>query len=245
MIDEKSKILLCEENENLGVIISEYLKSKNYIVDFFSDKEKAFECFVEIKHTLCILDLTLFHDDGFETADKIHEINPQSYIIFLVPKGLKTERSFVPNETFIPKPFSINDLMSVIKFKSRKFQKPVANTRKPYEPANITVYNIGDYIFEVQRRKLILNDQTIQLTTKESALLTMLCENTNTIIDRNFIIDKIWNYEGEFYGKSRTMDVYICKLRSYLSNDERVHLINIHNKGYKFIIPANKQNQAV
>lgn len=243
MIDEKSKILLCEENENLGVMMSEYLKSKNFHVDFFSNPKEAYESFIEIKHTICILDITLFQNDGFELIDKIHAVNPQTYIIFLTPKGVKTNRTYAPNETSVPKPFSINDLMSVMKFKSRNTQRSAKATKRIYEPINTTVYNIGNYVYEVQRRKLILNDQIIHLTSKESALLTILCENINTIIDRDFIIETIWNYEGEYYGKSRTMDVYVCKLRNYMKGDERVNLINIHGKGYKFIIPKQVQAQ--
>lgn len=240
MLDGKSKILLCEENENLGVIISEYLKSKNFHVDFFPDKEKAYESFTELKHDICILDSKLFQNDGFEMIDKMHENNPQLYIIFLSPKGAKTNRPYMPNETFIPKPFSINDLMSVMKFKTRSTHQNTKSYRKAYEPVNTTVHNIGSYRYEEQKRKLILNDHTKELTSKESALLTILCENPNTIIERDFIIEKIWNYDGDYYGKSRTMDVYICKLRNYLKGDERVNLINIHNKGYKLIVPAAK-----
>ncbi|MFT3753163.1 MAG: response regulator transcription factor [Paludibacter sp.] len=240
MLDEKSKILLCEENENLGVIISEYLKSKNFQVDLFFDREKAYESFIEIKHTICILDITLFENDGFELIDKIHETNPQSYIIFLSPKGAKATRPYVPNETYIPKPFSINDLMSVMKFKTRSTQRNTKGYKKIYEPANITVHNIGKFRYEEQRRKLILDDKTIDLTSRESALLTILCENPNTILERDFIIEKIWNYDGDYYGKSRTMDVYICKLRNYLRGDERINLINVHTKGYKLIIPTQK-----
>jgi len=240
MIDEKSKILLCEENENLGVIMSEYLKSKKFYVDLFLDRNAAYEYFVENKHTLCILDITLFNNDGFELIDKMHEISPQTYIIFLTPKGTKTDRAFNEKETFLQKPFSINDLVSVIKFKKRSNYAISRDTRRIYEPVNTTVYTIGKYSFEVQRRRLILNDKTIHLTSKESALLTMLCANANTIIDRAFIIDNIWNYEGEYYGKSRTMDVYICKIRNYLSGDQNVNLVNIHGKGYKFIIPVRK-----
>lgn len=240
MIDEKSKILLCEENENLGVIISEYLKTKNFNVDFFTNREEAYNSFIENKHTMCILDITLFRNDGFELIDKMHTVSPQTFIIFLIPRGVKTDRAYVEKETFLPKPFSLNDLTSIMKFKGRSNQSGTRDSRRTYEPVNTTVYNIGKYIYEVQRRRLILNDQTIRLTSKEAALLAILCENTNTIIDRNYIIERIWNYEGEYYGKSRTMDVYICKLRSYLKGDQSVNLINIHGKGYKFVISVPK-----
>jgi two-component system, OmpR family, response regulator len=241
MIDEKSKILLCEENENLGVMISEYLKSKNFNVDLFLDRDAAYKSFVENKHTMCILDITLFENGGLELIDKIHETSPQTFIIFLTPKSAKINRPYVEKETFLPKPFTINDLVSIIKFKSRNNnQGNSRDGKRLYEPVNTTVYNIGKYAFEVQRRRLILNDEAIYLTSKESALLTILCANANTIIDRAFIIDSIWNYEGEYYGKSRTMDVYICKIRNYLKEDTMVNLINIHGKGYKFIIPVPK-----
>ncbi|HET7732227.1 MAG TPA: response regulator transcription factor [Paludibacter sp.] len=243
MIDEKSKILFCEENENLGVLISEYLNSKNFNVDFFQDRDEAYKSFVEHKHTMCILDITLFINGGFELIDKIHAENPLTYIIFLIPKRVRIDRAFHEKETFLPKPFSINDLVSVIKFKSRSNPGKIKDTRRIYEPVNTTVYSIGKYSYEVQRRRLILNDDIIQLTSKESALLTILCENANTIIDRNVIIEAIWDYEGEYYGKSRTMDVYICKIRNYLRGDDNINLVNIHGKGYKFIIPVSKQAQ--
>ncbi|HEY6914093.1 MAG TPA: response regulator, partial [Paludibacter sp.] len=161
MIDEKSKILFCEENENLGVLISEYLNSKNFNVDFFQDRDEAYKSFVEHKHTMCILDITLFINGGFELIDKIHAENPLTYIIFLIPKRVRIDRAFHEKETFLPKPFSINDLVSVIKFKSRSNPGKIKDTRRIYEPVNTTVYSIGKYSYEVQRRRLILNDDII------------------------------------------------------------------------------------
>jgi DNA-binding response OmpR family regulator len=244
MTDNKLRILLCEEDENLCIMMGEFLKSKNFQVDLFFDTKSCYDAYIENKYSMCILDITLFDKDEFELVDKMHEFNPAVYIIFLTPKALKNiNRNNHRNEAYISKPFSIYDLISIIKMKHRLTNKTVNQVKfkkNEVQMNNTNVYEIGKYIFEVQRRQLIFNGQSKKLTGKESDLLTILVENANTIIERSFIIDKIWDYEGEYYSKSRSMDVYICKLRHCLENDPKINIVNIHGLGYNFIAPVNQ-----
>ncbi|MDD3322552.1 MAG: response regulator transcription factor [Paludibacter sp.] len=246
MKENAIKILLCEESEDLGVIISEYLKSKNYHVDFFTDAESGFKSFEKNKYALCILDIKLF--ENFELINKMHVINPESYILILLPKKyLLPDRKHEGNEGYLSKPFSVNDLASVIKIKNRNKNKRNHDKTKNIliEPKNLDVYQVGDYTFEVQRKQLILKDKTNKLTTKEAALLHLLAKNANSVTDRNIFIDTIWNYEGEYYSKSRSMDVYICKLRKQLEKDPNINIVNIHGKGYNMIAKVKKTDKSI
>ena len=240
MKENAIKILLCEKNEDLGVIISEFLKSKNYHVDFFTDAKSGYKSFEANKYALCILDIKLF--ENFELIDKMHSINPDSYILILLPKNYShPNRKSEGKEGFLSKPFSVNDLASIIKIKNKSIRYYDKNRSVILiEPKNFDVYQIGNYTFEVQRKQLKQNDKIIKLTTKEAALLLLLAENANSITDRNVFIDKIWNYEGEYYSKSRSMDVYICKLRKHLETDTNINIVNIHGKGYNLIAKVQK-----
>jgi len=98
---------------------------------------------------------------------------------------------------------------------------------------------IGNYKFEVQKFRLTINDRTMELTTKEASLLLLIVEHANSFVDRNYILEKLWKTSKEDYGAKRSMDVYLCKLRQYLKDDQDIYIINIHGKGYKFIAPVS------
>lgn len=235
-------ILLCEENEDLGVIVREYLNSKNYHVDLFTDVKSAMKSFEKNDYAMAVLDVKLF--DSFNQIDKMHKLHPDVYILLLLPKAYKLspERKNIEKEGYLQRPFSVSDLASIIKIKYRNKDKKGSDKVKgmKLEPKNVDTFEIGNYTFEVQRKQLIRDDKSVHLTNKEAELLHILAENANSITDRDIFINKIWNYEGEYYSKSRSMDVYICKLRRYLEKDSKINIVNIHGRGYNLIAPVRK-----
>ncbi len=242
MNENTLNILLCEGNEDLGVIIREYLNSKNYHADLFTDVKSAVSAFEKNNYSMSVLDIKLF--DGFDLINKMHEKDPDIYILLLLPKAytLPSERKNIEKEGYLYKPFSVSDLASIIKIKNRNKNRKNSDKSKGgrFEPKNTDIFEIGNYTFEVQRRQLIREDRSIRLTNKEAELLHILAEHANSITDRNVFIDKIWNYEGEYYSKSRSMDVYICKLRKHLEKDSKINIVNIHGRGYNLIAPVKK-----
>ncbi len=238
MDDDNLKILLLEENENLGVMMSDFLIRRNFQVSLMSDAKAGYDAFVEHKHKMCIIDFVLLGEDGFKLIDKMHELNRETYIIVLLPKSLKVERFYVENEIHLSKPFSIEDLVRIIKYKNRlkviRMSGSKAN-KNTFEPVEEKTYKIGKYTFEVHRRRLILNDQSCYLTAKESGLLAVIAENANTLVQRNTILERIWVNGNDAYRKARSMDVYICKLRKFLIDDPNLYLVNHHGVGYQMI----------
>lgn len=238
MSDDNFKILLLEENENLGVMMSDFLIRRNFRVDLISNAKAGFDSFIEIKHKMCIIDIVLFGEDAFKLIDKMHELSPETYIIVLLPKLMKVERLNVENEIHLSKPFSIEDLVRIIKYKNRLKANGMTGervSRKSLEPIEIKTYKIGKYIFEVHRKRLTLDGQSCYLTTKEAGLLAIIAENANTLIKRDLILDKIWVNDNDSHRKARSMDVYICKLRKLLIDDPNLYLVNHHGVGYQII----------
>lgn len=238
MNGDNFRILLLEENENLGVMMSDFLLRKNFRVDFISNAKAGYEAFIEYKHKMCIIDLALLGEDGFKMIDDIHQLSPETCVIVLLPKLLKVERLYIENEIHLYKPFSIEDLVRIIKYKKRLKVSGMGGKRvdkENAEPLEIKTYKVGKYIFEVHRKRLILADQSSYLTTKEAGLLAIIVENANAVIKRETILEKIWINDNDSHHKARSMDVYICKLRKLLVDDPNLYLVNHHGIGYQII----------
>jgi DNA-binding response OmpR family regulator len=238
MSEDNFRILLLEENENLGVMMSDFLIRRNFRVDFISNAKAGYETFIEHKHKMCIIDIVLLGDEGFKMIDEIHRLSPETYVIMLLPKLLKVERLNVENEIHLSKPFSIEDLVRIIKYKNRlKLSGTVIKraNRGIAEPLETKTYKVGKYIFEVHRKRLILADQSSYLTTKEAGLLAIIVENANAVVKRENILNKIWVNDNDSHRKARSMDVYICKLRKLLADDPNLYLVNHHGLGYQMI----------
>jgi DNA-binding response OmpR family regulator len=167
--------------------------------------------------------------DGFTLAREIREIDPHIPVIFLTAKNLKQDiiEGFKSGaDDYLTKPFSMEELIYRIEAILRRSSKRVTDT-----PAS--EYKIGKFTFDVTRQMLIFRDQSQKLTTKESELLELLCRYQNEVLERNFALKAIWIDDNYF--NARSMDVYITKLRKYLSKDENVQILNIHGKGYKLL----------
>lgn len=230
MNDEKVKILLCEDDENLGMLLREYLQTKGYDADLQPDGEAGYKAFTRGKYDLCVFDVMMPKKDGFALAADIRSINSEVPIIFLTAKSMKEDilQGFkLGADDYLSKPFSMEELLSRIESILRRV--------KGKKVKDVVVFNIGGFVFDAQKQALTFDGETKKLTTKESELLRLLASNANSILERNFALKSIW--EDDNYFNARSMDVYITKLRKLLKDDPNVAIINIHGKGYKLITP--------
>lgn len=230
MIQEKTRILLVEDDANLGSLLCEYLKAKNFIAELYPNGKKGYEAFMSNEYDICVLDIMMPVKDGFTLAQEIRLINSEIPIIFLSAKTLKEDifRGFkIGVDDYITKPFSMEELLYRIEAILRRSKKDDSGII----PDNI---DIGKYLFEPNKQLLKYKGQEIKLTTKESELLRLLCKNKNQVLERNFALKTIW--DDDSYFNARSMDVYITKLRKHLKEDENIEILNVHGKGFKLII---------
>jgi len=221
----KVKILLAEDDDNLGSLLREYLQIKNYEVDWAVDGEKAFRLFRRAAYDICVLDIMMPVKDGITLATDIRTMNPDVPIIFLTAKSMKEdvlEGFSVGADDYITKPFNMEELIFRI--------EAILRRTKTSSDADI-IYHIGRYLFNPQKQTLSLDNEVQNLTTKETDLLKLLCLNANRVLDRNYALKAIW-YDDNYFN-ARSMDVYITKLRKYLKEDRSVQIINVHGKGFR------------
>lgn len=230
MTEEKLRILLCEDDENLGMLLREYLQAKGMLADLMPDGEKGWRAFQKNKYDLCVLDVMMPKMDGFTLAQEIRGMNAEVPIVFLTAKNLKDDILMgfkIGADDYLTKPFSMEELLFRIEAIIRRV--------KGKKAADIQVYTIGGYTFDTAKQILSMGEKQTKLTTKENDLLTLLCSHKNQILERNYALMTIW--EENTYFNARSMDVYITKLRKHLKEDESVQIMNIHGKGYKLVVP--------
>jgi len=226
---ERKKILLAEDDENLGTLLQNYLNAKGYDVLLYGDGKKAIEGFRTVKFSISIIDVMMPVMDGFELVRKIRKIDPVAPVIYLTARNQKEDiiEGFITGaDDYLTKPFSMEELLYRIEAILRR-------TDKEKEEIQQDVYEIGGYRFDTVRQLLTYRDHTIKLTTKESELLQLLCKHRNNVLERNYALKTIWVDDNYF--NARSMDVYITKLRKYLRKDDTVEIINVHGKGYKLL----------
>ncbi len=223
------RILLAEDDTNLGTLLKNYLIAKNYETSLFMTGKSALDSFSTGFFDLCILDIMMPEMDGLTVALEIRRIDPGIPIIFLTAKNQKEDiiEGFKSGgDDYITKPFSMEELLYRIEAIFRRTAGvPAGKSEK--------LFQIGGYSFDNKRQLLTYKDQTISLTTKESELLELLRSNKNEILERNFALKTIWIDDNYF--NARSMDVYITRLRKYLKKDPSVRILNIHGKGYRLI----------
>lgn len=227
---KRHKILLAEDDSNLGVLLCEYLQAKGYNADLARDGEEAYNIFVSDKYDLCIFDVMMPKKDGFTLAKEVRMANAEIPIIFLTARNMKEDilQGFkLGADDYLTKPFSMEELIMRIEAILRRTsgEAPVLDT-----------YKIGRYKFDTQKQQLLdqETDNVIKLTTKECELLKLLCTNANKVLERNVALKTIWVDDNYF--NARSMDVYITKLRKHLKDDPNVEIINVHGKGYKLVM---------
>jgi len=227
-MEEKLRIFFCEDDENLGMLLREYLQAKGYTIDLFLDGEVGYRGFISGTYDICILDVMMPKKDGFTLAQDIRSINPDIPILFLTAKTLKEdilEGFKIGADDYITKPFSMEELLLRVEAILRRV--------KGKKLKDIPFYKLGQYMFDTQKQTLTIGKKITKLTTKESELLKLLCSHANEILERNYALKTIWVDDNYF--NARSMDVYITKLRKLLKEDPEIEIINIHGKGYKLV----------
>lgn len=227
----KTKILLAEDDENLGVLLKEYLKARNFDADLYTNGEKALKSLERNTYDICVLDVMMPVMDGFTVAKEIRKLKKETPIVFLTAKSMKEdviEGFSIGADDYLTKPFSMEELIFRIEAILRRTKSNVN--------ADQSVFNLAGYVFDYNKQTLSYADKVQKLTTKESDLLKLLCLNKNSILERNYALKSIWIDDNYF--NARSMDVYITKLRKYLKEEPGIQILNIHGKGFKLLIPS-------
>ena len=226
---EDVSILLCEDDENLGMLLREYLEAKGYKAELCVDGEEGYNSFCNNSYDLCILDVMMPKMDGFTLASKIRDMDPEIPFIFLTAKTLidDVRAGFeIGADDYITKPFR----MDVVVLRIEAILRRVRGKKN----ANETIRHIGRFTFDTQKQMLTIDGESEKLTTKESELLTLLSNKVNELLPRDYALKSIWIDDNYF--NARSMDVYITKLRKHLKVDPNVEILNVHGKGYKLVI---------
>lgn len=232
---ENVRILLCEDDENLGMLLREYLDAKNYKAELCIDGEEGYKSFITNEYDMCIFDVMMPKMDGFTLAQKIREKDADTPIIFLTAKNMKEDirAGFeIGADDYITKPFSMEELVFRIEAIMRRV--------KGKKGKDNSIHHIGKFQFDTQKQILILGNEQTKLTTKEAELLTLLSNKANELLQRDYALKSIWIDDNYF--NARSMDVYITKLRKLLKADPNVEILNVHGKGYKLVI-SNEENE--
>ena len=232
MKDSNKKILIVEDDPNFGSILKEYLIINDYDITLAKNGIEGFEKFKKDDFDLCILDVMMPYKDGFTLAKEIREKNDSVPIFFLTAKNLKEDvlKGFkIGADDYLTKPFDSDVLLAKIKAVLSRQNAPAIPNSDEFE------FEFSGFKFNSKLRFLTYKtDNPIKLSPKENQLLRLLVLHINDLLPRDIALNKIWRDDNYF--TSRSMDVYIAKLRKYLSADEKVQILNIHGEGFRLVI---------
>ena len=231
MISKNKLILLVEDDVNFGTVLRDYLQMNGYKVVLARNGLEGFEKFKKNEFDVCILDVMMPYKDGFTLAKEIRSKNKSIPVVFLTAKSMKDDvlKGYkIGADDYLTKPFDADILLKKLEVLIQRTQKSVQKSK----PKSRIV--IGDFIFNPRLRTLTYKKNTpTNLSPKENQLLLMLVETQNDLLSRNKALNEIWNDDNYF--TSRSMDVYIAKLRKYLRDDASVEIANIHGEGFRLI----------
>ena len=231
-MENNKKILLVEDDQNFGIVLREFLTLNDFDVTLAKNGMEGFEKFKKDNFDLCILDVMMPYKDGYTLAKEIREKNKEVPLIFLTAKSMKEDvlKGYkVGADDYLNKPFDSDVLL--MKVKAIILRKASENKN---EPAKFE-FQIGNFLLNSKLRFLKLgNDEPIKLSPKESELLKMMAIYENDLMPRELALTKIWREDNYF--TSRSMDVYIAKLRKYLKEDPSVEILNIHGEGFRLVV---------
>jgi DNA-binding response OmpR family regulator len=230
METEKIKVLLAEDDKNLGNVLKSYLEVKGFETNLCINGQEAFNAFEKGGYGFCIVDVMMPVKDGFTLVKEIREKDKHIPVLFLTAKSMQEDKMKgfqVGGDDYLTKPFSMEELLVRMQAILRR-----VNERAGNEIRN-NIYQIGKYQFDFNRQILRISDKEQKLTSKEAALLRLLAINLNQVLDRSYALKEIWNDDSYF--NARSMDVYITKLRKFLKLDPTVELINVHGIGFKLV----------
>lgn len=228
------KILLAEDDPNLGMLLQDYLQLKGkFEVVLCRDGEEALKAFSQSHFDMCIFDVMMPKKDGFALGKEIRKMDQNIPIIFATAKTMiedKSEAYTLGGDDYITKPFRIEELLLRINALLRRVSEP-GNTPAIAQP---TKFDIGDYHFDYTSQSISRGESQQKVSTKEAELLRLLCLKKNDVLTREEALLTIWHDDNYFNGRS--MDVFLSKLRKYLRDDPNVEIINVHGKGYKLLV---------
>jgi DNA-binding response OmpR family regulator len=227
------KILLVEDDPNLGLLLQDYLQLKGkFDVVLCTDGEEGLQAFTKASYDLLILDVMMPKKDGFTLGKDVRKINPHVPIIFATAKGMiedKTEAFTLGGDDYITKPFRIEELLLRINALLKRTDS--AEKKEELQPSR---FEIGKYQFDYTTQIIAIDGTQQKLSTKEAELLRLLCLKRNEVLTREEALLHIWHDYNYFNGRS--MDVFLSKIRKYLKDDPSVEIINVHGKGYKLLV---------
>jgi DNA-binding response OmpR family regulator len=226
----KIKILLAEDDTNLGFVVSDQLKNEGYQVSLALDGADAFQRFNQEEFHICIFDVMMPKKDGFTLAKDIRKINKEIPILFLTAKSMtedKIEGFKVGADDYLTKPFNFEELNLRIKSLLKRVNIKVDNEE-------IKIIQLGEYSFDIENYTLKHKNFSKTLTKKEAQILAILCKFKNQVVSREIVMNAVWGMEDYFIGRS--LDVFITKLRKYFVEDTSIQITNIHGIGFKLEI---------
>lgn len=224
------KLLVVEDDPNLGTLLAEYLRAKGYETELRTDGQQGWQAYQKGKFDLLLLDVMMPLKDGFTLASDIRKKDADVPIIFLTAKSMKqdTIHGFQSGaDDYITKPFGMEELLLRVSAVLRRTRGAVPKVEEPDH------YRIGSTVFEPRKQILRTPIGERRLTTKESELLRLLCIQRNDVLERSKALLEVWGNDSYFSGRS--MDVYIAKLRKYLREDPAIEIINIHGRGFRLV----------
>lgn len=230
-MEKKVKILLLEDDPNLGFVLREFLLHKNYQVVLKENGEEGLKTFQSESFDICVVDIMMPKMDGFTFTRHVRKADKETPIIFLTAKSMKEDKleGFkLGGDDYLTKPFSMEELEVRIEAVLRRVGKSQNHENQPVR------FTLGKYKFDYGTQQLKLNGHVQSLTTKEAELMKLLCINKNKVVEREIALKLIWGNDSYFTGRS--MDVYITKLRKYLKEDPNIEIVNVHGTGFKLMI---------
>lgn len=225
------KILLAEDDPNLGDLLKDYLELKGkFDVVLCKDGIEAMEAFRKDEFDLCIFDVMMPKKDGFSLGKDVRKVDQTVPIIFATAKGMmedKTQAFELGGDDYITKPFRVEELLL-------RINALLKRSSRDKDDETPDKFEIGGYFFDYTSQVISYKGQQQKLSTKEAELLRLLCLKKNDVLTREEALVKIWHDDNYFTGRS--MDVFLSKLRKYLKEDPNVEIVNVHGKGYKLLV---------
>ena len=226
----KAKLLVVEDDPNLGDILQEYLQMKGYDTTLCRDGEEGWNKFKKDKFDLCLLDVMMPKKDGFTLAKEIKKVQEGQPILFLTAKNQKEDvidGLKIGADDYLTKPFSMEELLL-------RISAVLKRTKKGNEVTPLKTYTFGAFVLHYDQQYIEGPEGKHKLTSKENELIRLLASEVNKLVNRSHALKQIWGDDSYF--NARSMDVYLSKIRKILKDDPKVQIITVHGEGFKLIV---------
>ena len=230
MLDKKYKIVVAEDDPNLGQLLTEYLEVQGFNVTYCKDGREAWLAILGSKFDLGILDVMMPKEDGFTLARRVKNSQPDLPLLFLSARGQVEDRIeglSIGADDYMTKPFSMRELLLRIHAILKRSEGRVE------ESPEQSIYHFGQSCLKVDSRHLELAGKVVKLTNKELELLKVLAANFNTTVRRSEVLRKVWGHDT--FHNARSMDVYVGKLRKHLKDDSTLEIVTVHGEGLRLV----------